>query len=309
MNPGAIDVIALVHGPWRLGLAPELGGAIAFCRWRHPSGNDVDLLRPISRVALEARIVEGAACFPLTPYSNRIRDGRFFFAGHEIRLPRNTPGRHAEHGHGWRRPWSIEAMGTAHATLMLAHDPARDANATWPFAYEMRQRFILRDDGLEIELETRNKDDHAMPYGFGLHPYFPRTDHCTLRADVAGFWETDSEVMPTRRVPVPPHADLNAGVAIRNIELDNAFDGWRGWAEIVWPEWRTRLSVAAEPPLCFLVVYVPKGEGYFCAEPVSNATDAFNLAASGRQDVGMMALGPGERVAARIFLRAEAMVA
>ena len=43
-------------------------------------------------------------------------------------------------------------------------------------------------------------------------------------------------------------------------------------------------------PLGFLVVYTPPGEDFFCAEPVSNATDAFNLAAAGRTDTGMLVL-------------------
>jgi len=46
----------------------------------------------------------------------------------------------------------------------------------------------------------------------------------------------------------------------------------------------------------FLVVYSPPGEPYFCAEPVTNCTDAFNLAVQGRTDTGMIVLAPGEVV-------------
>jgi aldose 1-epimerase len=56
----------------------------------------------------------------------------------------------------------------------------------------------------------------------------------------------------------------------------------------------------AEGPLGFLVVYTPPGEDFFCAEPVSNATDAFNLAAAGRTDTGMLVLEPGRSASARV---------
>jgi aldose 1-epimerase len=50
----------------------------------------------------------------------------------------------------------------------------------------------------------------------------------------------------------------------------------------------------------FFVVYTPTGEPYFCAEPVSNATDAVNLVAAGRDDTGLLVLEPGETASARI---------
>ena len=62
-------------------------------------------------------------------------------------------------------------------------------------------------------------------------------------------------------------------------------------------------SLDADPPLGFLVVYSPAGEDYFCAEPVSHCTDAFNLAAQGRADTGMLTLQPGASVSATVRLR------
>jgi aldose 1-epimerase len=47
------------------------------------------------------------------------------------------------------------------------------------------------------------------------------------------------------------------------------------------------------------VVYAPRNEPYFCAEPVSNITDAFNLCHT-RDDTGMLVLEPGASVKAEI---------
>ena len=57
--------------------------------------------------------------------------------------------------------------------------------------------------------------------------------------------------------------------------------------------------MAAERPLSFLTLYTPAGEPYFCAEPVSNITNAFNLA-PGRDDTGLIVLAPGATIAARV---------
>ncbi len=59
-------------------------------------------------------------------------------------------------------------------------------------------------------------------------------------------------------------------------------------------------TVTADDPLRFLVVYTPPGESYFCAEPVSHCTDAFNLADRGRNDTGMIVLPPGKAASATV---------
>jgi aldose 1-epimerase len=141
-----------------------------------------------------------------------------------------------------------------------------------------------------------------MPAGLGWHPYFPRTPRATLTADVRAVWLTDDEMMPTALVPPPPTADLARGVAVDAVALDNCFTGWRGPATIDWPERGARLVMTAEPPLDCLVVFTPPGRPFFCAEPVSHVTDAFNLAAAGRADTGARTLEPGETLRAAISL-------
>jgi aldose 1-epimerase len=63
--------------------------------------------------------------------------------------------------------------------------------------------------------------------------------------------------------------------------------------------------MTAEAPLDFLVVYTPPGRPFFCVEPVSHVTDAFNLAAAGRTDTGSRALAPGETLRAAVTLSLE----
>ena len=118
-------------------------------------------------------------------------------------------------------------------------------------------------------------------------------------------WLTDDEVMPTTLAAPKPEAELSRGALVDAVALDNCFVGWQRRAVIEWPEADTRLVVTADPPLDFLVVYTPRGRPYFCAEPVSHMTDAFNLAAAGRLDTGTRALEPGETLRAVVTLGAD----
>jgi aldose 1-epimerase len=142
-----------------------------------------------------------------------------------------------------------------------------------------------------------------MPAGLGFHPYFPRATGCSLTAGVGPMWATDAEVMPTALVPADARLASTQGLPIADVALDNAFTKWRRRATIRWPQRGAMLRLDADPPLGFLVVYSPPGESYFCAEPVSHCTDAFNLAAQGDADTGMLVLQPGASVSATVRFR------
>jgi aldose 1-epimerase len=162
---------------------------------------------------------------------------------------------------------------------------------------------VLTEDELRVTLSVENRGRATMPVGLGFHPYFPRTARCRLSARVAAMWATDAEVMPTALTDADARLCVGDGLPIAEVALDNAFTDWQRQATIFWPEIGARLSVGASPPLGFLVVYSPAGEDYFCVEPVSHCTDAFNLAAQGRDDTGMLTLHPGASLSAMVRFR------
>jgi aldose 1-epimerase len=145
-----------------------------------------------------------------------------------------------------------------------------------------------------------------MPAGLGWHPYFPRTAATTLHAEVTGLWLTDAEILPTVCVTPPPDRDPRQGLAVDRVVLDNVFTGWDQEAVITWPEREARLRMVARGPLETLVVFTPPGETFFCVEPVSHITEAFNLVSVGHQDTGMLTLAPGESARAVMSLTPEA---
>jgi aldose 1-epimerase len=279
-------------------LAPAAGGAVARY-WIERGATALDVLRPWSPRPGDDPFE--AAAFPLVPYSNRIRSGRFAFQGRDVTLPLNRPPeRHSIHGEGWQSGWAPLEVGAHEATLEFRH-----AAGAWPWAYRATQRLVLAPSSLSVTLTLTNESGSAMPVGLGWHPYFGRTPRTTLAADVQAMWRTDDEVMPTMLAAPTPDTDPRRGVMVDTVALDNCFVGWRRRATIERPEDGVRLVMTAEAPLDFLVVYTPPRRPFFCAEPVSHMTDAFNRAAAGRADTGMRTLEPNETLRATVVLSVE----
>ncbi|MEO3433426.1 aldose 1-epimerase [Inquilinus sp. CAU 1745] len=289
MPQASPDIVTLRHGGLTVEICPQIGGAITAFHESGPAGR-VDWMRPTPEEAIARRSVLETACFPLVPFSNRIREGRLRFMGKTYSLPLNhPPERHSLHGDGWQNPWRLEEADRTKA--VLAFDGPADG---YPFPYSARQVMELSEAGLRHTIEVTNRGDGPMPAGIGLHPYFPRREDTVLTAPVDGMWETDGEVMPVRLlVPPPAENDLGRGVRPADARMDNGFSGWTGAARLDWPGENRSLAISAEPPLSMLVVYSPDAP-YFCVEPVSHMTDAFNRAEDGERHTGTVVLAPDE---------------
>lgn len=274
------------------------GGCIGAYRLKQPGGNTssrgaMDLLRPLETHNDASADPLETACFPLIPYSGRIRNGCFQYGGKEYNVPLNF-GEHPHniHGIGWQTEWRLkEATGTQ-TTIDLEHDGSTD----WPFPFLASQRFTMEGAGLRHEIALENTGNTPMPAGLGMHPYFPRHGKATLEAGVTSVWLTDETCLPTERVSCPPQWQLADNRDVDALECDNQFEPWSGRATINWPGQGLSLTLEASNDLDRLVVYAPKGESFFCVEPVSHMTDAFNLTAEGMspEQTGMRTLEPGE---------------
>jgi aldose 1-epimerase len=291
-------IVMLRRGDLRVSVAPGIGGGITAFR-SEAAGSRHDWLRPATDEVLAAGDVLGLSCFPLVPFSNRIRDGRFHFDGRDVALPANMPpGRHAIHGFGWQRAWDVLEKEEAHCLLGYDHVP--DA---WPYAHRVRQHFTLSEAGLSVDLAVENTGDRAMPAGIGFHPHFPTTPGCRVTSGAEGFWRGDEEVMPLDLVVPPQGLDPREGLVPAGPRADNCYTGWDRRAVIDWPERGVRLVLEADPPFDFAVYYVPGSGDYFCFEPVSTCIDAFNLMEAGRGDTGTAVLLPGQTIAGAMRLR------
>lgn len=289
---GTKELVSISDGLATVEIAPSAGGSLASYRWRR-DGKTIDWLRPAALAAIENRDAGAMGCFPLVPYSNRVRNGRFAFGGRPVALPTDAADPHYEHGHGWRKPWTLAQHGDTTAILRYRH-----AADSWPWCYEAEQAIAVEQGCLRIRLSLLNLSDSPMPAGLGLHPYFPATPWTHLQADVTGMWETDADVLPVRHGAPPAGASPATGFDVAEQAFDTVFTGWSRKARILWPDEGRQMDIEAEAPLDFLVLYTPPGEPFFCAEPVSNITDAFNRPDT--DGTGSITLAAGESVSTTV---------
>src|SRR5258706_8028646 len=289
----AHPVISISAGALHLDIAPGIGGSMArfYSKEKHQT---IEWMRPASAEALAEGNPRLMASFPLAPFSGRVRDGRFVFAGRQISLPRNFDNSpHAIHGNAWQLPWKVTAHDAASASLVLEHE-----RGDWPFAYRAEQHFVLTPRSLEVELVVSNTDAAAMPLGIGQHPYFPYTPGMTLQAEVSQMWESDHD-LPVRLTRNDTVESLARGLKMASITLDNNFIGWKHVATMRWPETGHRLRMTAQSPLSFLVVYTPPTRDFLCVQPVSNTVDWLNLGYLGSDQICGMVLAPGATLTGR----------
>ncbi|MEO7786630.1 MAG: aldose 1-epimerase [Sphingomicrobium sp.] len=268
----------LVSGELSLDIAPETGGSIARFRL-----GEQDLMRPAPPGASDAGEM---ASFPLVPFSNRIRNGRFTCDGREVVLSPNLPGDPSPlHGQGWRNAWHVEASDQRCATLIFLHEPGE-----WPWRYEARQDFALDDDGCDVTLSCRNLSPERMPCALALHPYFPCDGNTRLATGVTDVWLIDEHVLPTELVPATG-IFLPANGPVCGRGLDHGYEGWSGTATIDWGR-GAKLRMTARAPRFQL--YAPASGGLFVAEPVENANAALNAPQADWERLGIVMLAKGE---------------
>jgi aldose 1-epimerase len=282
------DAVLLESGPLMLELWPSIGGCVAAFSWQK-AGRRVELMRRATPRALPERDGRELASFPLFPFSNRVKDGRFSFQGKPVELTRNTPPDHPIHGHVWQRASQLLSSSATSAALAC-----RYPGADWPWAYTASQRFSLSPTALSVELELKNDSDSPMPCGFGMHPYYDRTEGVRLRAQAPVRWVGSQYLLPEWSEPVPAEWNFTEPQRLSPLaEMDGCFGQFAGQARLEWPEKGVALDIEADPIFGVLICYVPKGQDFFCLETVSNVNDAFNLEARGVAGNGTIVLAPG----------------
>lgn len=279
----------LTAGDLEAVVEPAFGGRITAFRHR-----GVDLFSPIADGPRDPAAAPGGGCFPLVPWSNRIRDGRLAAGWRRLALTATEQGTaNAIHGHGRRRAWSVTADGGRSSIRMSYGFTAGEEG--WPFAYAADQTVNLSEEAMTVTLAVENLSSEEMPAGLGLHPYLPRTPAMGLWFSAANAWPPVDGKLPTGAQPVPPEIDFSEPRPV--VEgLDQGFGGWAGSVHAIWPERGLGLAIHGGAALGHLIVFTPAGRDFLCIEPVTHCIDAANLAARGVPGTGHRMLAPAERL-------------
>ena len=278
--------LRLAAGRLELLIDPKVGGSIARFDYVTETGRT-----PVMRGAEgPLRSPLDAGSFPLVPYCNRIRNGRFSFRGREVTIARNMQSDASPlHGDGWLSAWDVVSVSESRAELVYLHEAGE-----WPWRYEARQFFELEEGGLSLRLSCRNLSDEPMPCGLGQHPYFHCTAETRLDTQVTHAWTIDEKVLPVEKVAATGRYDL-ADRLICGQHLDNGFGGWGGKARLETRGHPFRIEISS-PDANFFQVYSPASGGIVVAEPVSHANAALDEPEEDWEELGLRVLEPGEEM-------------
>lgn len=282
-------IITLESATQRLDISPNMGGSVTAWEWKDGERH-LPLFRPWDGM-LEDRYT--FACFPLVPWSNRISDGGFehdgvFYQIHANRMQEHYP----IHGDGWLQTWDV-AERTEERLKLALESRNFDGN---PYRYRSTETFTLLPNGLQIDLTVTHLGDKSLPYGLGLHPYFPRNAQTLFQAKADGVFLAGEDCIPTEHITALPDTwDYNQLAPLEGPLIDNCFTGWDGKAVVQYPDRGIVLTMIMPDCNGYSLMYRPPKLDYFCFEPITHPVDAFHM-----EDLpGLAYLGRGDSLALR----------
>ena len=277
---------------------PALGGSLAAFDLKRAA----ERLPVFRRWSGESESPRTFSCIAMVPFFARISGGGITWDGTFYPIARNDPeDTHPLHGDGWQSPWDVTERAPDRASLQLR------SRAIPPFDYLATLTYILSGSILEIRLSIRNCAERPVPYGMGVHPWFPRTPDVTLQAKASGTWLPQPPLLPTKVEPdpLPPAWDFSRPRQLPKEFIDNSFSGWDGKARIEWPGQQYVATIEADPAIELSHLYAPGPEvPIFCFEQITHMIDAFNQPGP-PEATGLRVLAPGEETGMWARFRAE----
>jgi aldose 1-epimerase len=294
-----VTVITLENDYWHAGILPETGASIAFGRIRH-GDRRIDVLRPTPTA--EYGNPSKTANFIMLPWVNRIRDGILRFAGRDYQLRTETDDGTARHGDVRKRAWRVEESSPT--SVRLSFDSSAYPDVNFPFTFRASVEYALEDHAFVWRLSLANSGDQPFPAGFGFHPYFVRRDGvevnipCQQEFDLVDYLATDASK------PITPRLDFRELRPLGEIELNDLLTGRIGGdpARIYYPNEGIEVQMYSDPVYRHILLFAPHGESFLAVEPMTMASDGFNLYERGITESGVFVVQSGETVTGEVRL-------
>jgi aldose 1-epimerase len=139
----------------------------------------------------------------LIPWPNRVRDGRWHWAGSDLQLPLTEPDQHnAIHGLVRWLGWSVADRADDAVTLTCSIWP----QPGYPWPLDVSVHYRIGDGGLTVTTSITNRGASPAPVAAGAHPYLtagtPFVDDCSLHVPAETYLPTGEQQIPTGRAPV-----------------------------------------------------------------------------------------------------------
>ena len=245
----------------------------------------------------------------LLPWPNRIRDGKYTFAGKSQQLWLSEPARHnASHGLVRYVPWVLVDRTPDSVTNRVRVFP----QPGWPGWLEATVTHAVSTGGLTVTMSATNIGDGDVPFGYAAHPYLTvgeeTVDDVDVRVPAAAYLEVDPDrLLPIRVAPVDgTDLDLRDGTTLGSRNLDSALTDLARDADGRWRVTLTRGDRTAElwgdESMAWVQVFTggPYRDRSVAVEPMTCGPDAYN---EGPTHDDLIVLAPGDTCTGRWGVR------
>ncbi|MFC5470147.1 aldose epimerase [Cohnella suwonensis] len=236
-------------------VCPERGGIVIGCRLR---GVETLYLDKDTFLNPEANIRGGIPV--LFPIAGQLVNGQYEWEGKTYRMK--------NHGVARILPWEVVDSGTdgsAYVTLSLAANA--ETLAVYPFDFELRFTYRLRNGVLSIEQQYRNRSDKPMPMVAGFHPYF-----ATEGKNLAYVTDATRMLDYNDKLEKPFDGTLRLEDMVESAALLDAAK-----AEMTFPLSRERnVRLTYSELFRYVVLWSFAGKPFVCVEPWTALNEALN---------------------------------
>lgn len=177
----------------------------------------------------EDELCHGGKGQVLSPWPNRLEDGRYTFEGVSAVAALDEP----EHGnaiHGLVRWLRFEPQREEQGGVTLVSEVMAQPAYPWRLRLEVTYELVSETC---LSVSARASSSSRAPFGIGFHPYVHAgaggVDRCELTFEAATHLLLDARGLPTGAEPVAggPH-DFSGGASLEHRRLDDCYGGLRG---------------------------------------------------------------------------------
>jgi aldose 1-epimerase len=253
----------------------------------------------------------GARSAKLSPFPNRIRNGKYSFNGKEYALPVNPRHGHAIHGLIFNKEFAVKERKStkSYASITLQYDYRHELEG-YPFDFSLEIKYTLNKNGFKCETTAINTGSTEMPFGDGWHPYFrmpEKVDDFILKIPAKTTLEVDERMIPTGAKGVIDKFLTAARIESQQFDTGFVVEGEKGRmqkvaTELYDPSKEVKIIVwqeAGPGKYNYIQLYIPPSRECIAVEPMSCAANAFN------SKEGLIVLSPGGKFSAKYGVRLE----
>ncbi|OIO81776.1 hypothetical protein AUJ84_00055 [Candidatus Pacearchaeota archaeon CG1_02_32_132] len=237
----------------------------------------------------------------LSPFPNRIENGRYLFGNKIFRLPINVASENnAIHGFLYNKVFTLKDLfeSKEKASIVLEYKYNEEENG-FPFRFILTIAYTLNSKGLKVETEILNIGDKKMPIADGWHPHFTfneQVDDLYLQMPTVEKIIVNERMIPTGKTEefenfsqksIISKTKFDTGFKIKTTGMvkTSLFSKKKNATIVLWQE-------AEKNKYNHLQVFIPPSRKSIAIEPMTSNTNAFN-----NKD-GLIILKPNEAFSA-----------